>query len=372
MLNKPITDKQAIEYLSNKKITPTNKTSAEIVAGWSDKAKAQAFFSAQVTKADVLEDMRKRITQVIEGKGTAQQARWWMREFLTTEGQSALREMGFLATEEDMNDNNRLSELGSTRRLKLIIEQNARNARAASEYDGFLETKSVYPYVEYKTAGDERVRDNHDKFKDNVYEVGTPEMRRVYPPNDFHCRCRFRQLRADEVGNRKIQRSAPPANELSSSGFSFDPAIKPEPLAAKKKWQPDVAKSYAGVEKMTPEMRKTAKARAKDKFTGQVVKNVFSEQEIIMSYQGAKHTISQIRTNIGIDLLNSAFDIAENGKPKGFTADKNKRQNVKGVWKFEKKVPTRAGMILAELVVRETVDGMLFYHVQGIKPSGQA
>jgi SPP1 gp7 family putative phage head morphogenesis protein len=371
MLEKTITNKQAVEYLKNKKITPTDKTAAEIAADWSDDAKARAFFSARVSKADVLEGMRKRILQVAEGKMSAQQARYWIREFLTTDGASALREMGFLAGEEDMNDNNRLSELGSTRRLKLIIEQNVRNAQAAGEYDGFVETKSVYPYAEYKTAGDEKVRGSHAILNGKVYEVGTPEMRAVYPPNDYYCRCRFRQLRADELNGRKVQRTAPPVNELAPSGFSFDPALKPEPLQPKKSWSPDILKAYAGTGKITPEIRKAAKDAAKEKFSGQTVKNIYSGQEIIMSFKGAKHTISECRTCVGIDLLDSAFDIAENGEPKGFEPDKSKKRNIKGVWRFEKEVPTRAGMIMAELIVRETTDGMLFYHVQGIK-SGQA
>lgn len=367
MLDKPITNKEAIAYLKNKKITPTDKTAAEIAADWSDDAKARAFFSARVSKADVLEGMRKRILQVVEGKSSAQQARWWIREFLVTDGANALREMGFLANEADMNASNKLSELGSTRRLKLIIEQNVRNAQASGEYDGFVETKSVYPYAEYRTAGDERVRGSHAMLNGTVYEVGSPEMRRVYPPNDYYCRCRFRQIRKDELNGRKVQDTAPPVSELASSGFSFDPALKPEPLGVKKSWQPDILKFYSGAGKITPEIRNAAKNAAKNKFHSEIVKNIYSGQEIIMAFKGAKHTISESRTCVGIDLLDSAFDIAENGKPKGFEPDKGKRRNVKGVWRFEKEVPTRAGMILAELIVRETTEGKLFYHVQGIK-----
>lgn len=362
-----ITNKQAIAYLENKEITPTNKTSAEIVADWNDEDRARAFFSARVTKADVLEEMRRRIVQVAAGQGTAQQARWWIREFLATDGQSALREMGFAADEADMNANNRLSELGSTRRLTLIIEQNVRNARSAAEYDGFVETKDVYPYAEYQTREDGKVRPSHAALDGNVYEVGSPEMRAVYPPNDYRCRCRMRPLRADELNGREIQDSAPPVDELSPSGFSFDPAAKPEPLSPKESWSPDILAAYSGSGAITAEIRNAAKAKAKEMFTGQIVKNIYSGQEIRMAFSGAKHTISQSKTCAGIDLLDSAGDIAETGEPKGFEPDKDKRQNIKGVWKFEKTAPTRAGMILAELIVRETTDGKFFYHVQRVK-----
>lgn len=367
MITEPITNKQAIEYLKNKKIMPTNKTSSEIVADWSDDARARAFFSARVTKADVLESMRRRIIQVVEGKISKEQARWWMREFLATDGKNALREMGFLANEADMNDNNKLSELGSTRRLKLVIEQNVSNARAAAEYDGFVETKAVYPIAEYYTAGDVHVRAKHAALNGNIYKVGSPEMRRVYPPNDFRCRCGMRQLRADELDGRAIESSAPDADSLSSSGFAFDPSLKPGSLLAKKGWSPDVLEAYSGTGKISPEMRKAARIRAREMFKGQKIKNIHSGQEIIMAYKGAKHTISQSKTCAGLDLLDSANDIAKNGTPKGFTPDKAERQYIKGAWKFEKEVASRAGMIMAELIVRETNEGMLFYHLQGIK-----
>jgi SPP1 gp7 family putative phage head morphogenesis protein len=374
MLDKPITNKQAVKYLESKSITPTDKTSAEIVADWSDRDRAQAFFSARANKADVLEVMRRRIIQVVEGGGTSQQARWWIREFLVTDGKNALKEMGFLSEEADMNENNRLSELGSTRRLKLIVEQNVRNAQAVAEYDGFVESKGVFPYVEYNTAGDERVRLSHAALNGNVYEVGTPAMRAVSPPNDFRCRCYWRQLMASELSGRAIQKSAPSVLSLSPSGFSFDPGAKPEPMPAKKQWGPDILKAYSGTGKITPEIRKAAKARAKEKFTGQVIKNIHSGQEIIMSFKGAKHTISQCKSCAGIDMLDSAFDIAETGTPKGFEPDKNERQYIKGVWRYEKNIPTRAGMALVEMIVRETTEGLLFYHIQGIKtnPLGQS
>ena len=367
MLNNIITNKQAIDYLKNKKITPTGKTAAEIAADWSDEDRARAFFSARVTKADVLEGMRRRIIQVAQGRMSSQQARWWIREFLATDGKNAMKEMGFLADEADMNANNRLSELGSARRIKLIVEQNVRNAQAAAEYDGAIEAKAVYPYAEYHTAGDENVRPKHAALNGNVYEVGSAAIRRIWPPNDYFCRCWLRFLRKAELNGGKVQRTAPPVRELSPSGFSFDPALKPGPLPARESWSPDILKAYSGTGKISPEIREAARKRARQKFYGQVVKNTHSGQEIIMSFSGAKHTISESRTCIGIDLLDSAEDIAANGTPKGFTPDRKKRQNIKGVWKFEKELPSRAGMIMAELVVRETTDGKFLYHIQGIK-----
>ncbi len=418
MPKEPLTNKQAIEYLVNKKIVPTEKTAAEIVESWTARDRAEAFFSAQVTRADVLEAIRGRIKQVVEGKMTADQARWWLREFLVTDGRNALKQMGFLADEADMNEYNRLVELGSTRRLKLIIEQNVRNAQAAAEYDGFIEAKSVYPYVEYNTAGDEFVRPGHARWNKTVWAVDSAEARKIWAPNDFNCRCWMRPLRADELAGRPIQWKAPEVSELSPSGFEFDPGLKsgeqlpavisakpktqprepvtspvtPEPERAplelptgqataeiikpippKKQWQPDILAAYSGTGKITPDIRSAAKAKAKEKFTGQIVKNVNSGQEIKMAFTGAKHTISQHGITIAdIDLLDSAFEIAETGLLAGFEPDKLKRPDVKGIYKYQKIISTRLGIVLAEMIVRETNMGSIFYNIRAKEnPPGQ-
>ncbi len=410
MPKEPLTNKQAIEYLVNKKIVPTEKTAAELVESWTARDRAEALFSARVNQADVLEAIRGRIKQVIEGGGSSEQAFVLIRKFLLSDGKSALQEMGFLADEADMNANNRLSELGSARRLKLIIEQNVRNAQAAAEYDGFVEEKALYPYVEYHTAGDERVRVSHAALDGKVYEVGTPEMRAVSPPNDFRCRCYWLQLTRDELAGRYVERDVPPASTLSPSGFTFDPGLKPgeqlpavipakpktqprkpvtspvtpeperaplelptgqataeiiKPLPPKKQWQPDIASAYQGTTVLTDEIKTELQNKARPKFTGQIIKNIETGQEIKMSYQGAKKSIRMSKTVIGADFLDSAVDIAATGNFIGFEKDFRNKPNVTGYWKYVKMIPTRIGMILVQLTVRETKnDGNVFYFVR--------
>lgn len=184
---------------------------------------SRALFAGLKNKADVLSEFQKRIMQVVNGKGTAQQARGWLREFLTTDGKEVLRELGFAFEESEMNQKDNLTELGSVSRLKLIIEQNVSNIQAAEEYDHLFETKDFYPYAEYRSGQD----CNHHNLNGKIYRVGSSEMRAVYPPNDHDCSCRMRPLRRDELKGRKIEKKAPSNKELSPSGFVFDPAERP-------------------------------------------------------------------------------------------------------------------------------------------------
>jgi hypothetical protein len=183
---------------------------------------SRALFSGLDNKTGILGEFKKRIIQVVQGKMTAQQARVCLRKFLTTDGKDVLRELGFAYENSAMNEKDNLSELGSASRLKLIIEQNVDNILAADRYERLFETKFVYPYVEYCSGKN----CNHHNLNGKIYKIGTPEMRAVYPPNDYYCQCQMRPIRSNELKGRKIERKILPVSKLSPSGFNFNPAEK--------------------------------------------------------------------------------------------------------------------------------------------------
>ena len=242
----PITDTAALEYLEGLTNLPTGLSSAQIAKEWSEDTRFRSFFSARVAKADLLEGMRLRITQVISGQMTPGQAKEWVREFLVTDGASSMRELGFLATDEELNQKDVLSELGSTRRISLIVDQNVRMAQAVSEYQELLESAEFFPYVQYKTREDGRVRYEHAALNNTVWLVGSPELGRVFPPNDFRCRCFVEPLEEDEVNPADIRYTAPPDSELSPSGYTFNPhdGLSGNPLRAKDTWSPEITDAY--------------------------------------------------------------------------------------------------------------------------------
>ena len=204
--------------------TKRSSKNKSIKLRWS--SASRALFSGLENKTNVLGEFQKRILQVVNGKGTAQQASWWLREFLTTDGKDVLRELGFAYKESTMNENDNLFELGSASRLKLIIEQNVHNIQAAEKYENLLETIDVYPYVEYCSGKN----CNHHSLNGKIYRIGTLEMRAVYPPNDQECSCYMRSISRNELKSRKVEKKVPLNKELSPSGFVFDPAERPVTL----------------------------------------------------------------------------------------------------------------------------------------------
>jgi SPP1 gp7 family putative phage head morphogenesis protein len=72
-------------------------------------------------------------------------------------------------------------------------------AQNAANWNRQKAQKSLFPYLKYQTAGDNRVRPEHAAIDGKIYSIDEPIVQRIYPPNGFGCRCEMIQLRADEV-----------------------------------------------------------------------------------------------------------------------------------------------------------------------------
>ena len=68
------------------------------------------------------------------------------------------------------------------------------SAQSASQWVQIQKTKDVLPLLQYKTAGDERVRPEHEAIDDVIRPVDDPFWDIYYPPNGWNCRCDVYQL----------------------------------------------------------------------------------------------------------------------------------------------------------------------------------
>ena len=67
------------------------------------------------------------------------------------------------------------------------------------------ETANEYPYLEYVTANDEHVREEHRRLHGIILPVNDPFWNSYYPPNGWRCRCSTRK-RSEREYERKKQR----------------------------------------------------------------------------------------------------------------------------------------------------------------------
>jgi SPP1 gp7 family putative phage head morphogenesis protein len=68
-----------------------------------------------------------------------------------------------------------------------------RSANAAKQWQGFVKDEDLFPNLQYRTVGDDRVRDAHDKLEGVIKPINDKFWDTNYPPNGFRCRCAVRQ-----------------------------------------------------------------------------------------------------------------------------------------------------------------------------------
>ena len=79
--------------------------------------------------------------------------------------------------------------------LSVATGQNsAAYARFISEKD------TVTSFVQYQTAGDERVRTSHQLLDGKIFNLSDKEAMRLWPPNGYGCRCEMIQYVGDTAG----------------------------------------------------------------------------------------------------------------------------------------------------------------------------
>lgn len=77
-------------------------------------------------------------------------------------------------------------------------------AESASNYRRLMSKVKLFPFWEYRTVGDDRVRPQHRLLEGVILPYNDPRWRKIFPPNDWRCRCRVvprmaHQVKADEV-----------------------------------------------------------------------------------------------------------------------------------------------------------------------------
>ncbi len=84
--------------------------------------------------------------------------------------------------------------------------------------------KAARGFVEYRTAGDSRVRPSHAKLNGVIFSQDDPGWQRFAAPNGFQCRCSVVTRR--DAGGRKVTLAADiPADAQPDPGFNAPPTV---------------------------------------------------------------------------------------------------------------------------------------------------
>jgi hypothetical protein len=76
--------------------------------------------------------------------------------------------------------------------------------------------KDDFPFVEYQTAGDSKVRSQHSKLEGKVFNLSDKEAMKLWPPNGHGCRCEMlqtnkkpKEVTSGAVGQELMQAADP-------------------------------------------------------------------------------------------------------------------------------------------------------------------
>ena len=164
---------------------------------WRDIAPEEHAFAWTVAKSagyDILDDMRAAVGDAIENRQTFEE---FQRNIIVT-----LHDKGWwgkrLAIDPETGEE-KLVQLGSTRRLRTIYWANTRTAHAAGEWERTERNKAFLPFLVYVLSTAERKRLEHKEWVGIVAPVDDPIWDRLYPPNGWGCECRIRQITRREA-----------------------------------------------------------------------------------------------------------------------------------------------------------------------------
>lgn len=194
---------------------PTAKSSREIARDVPPGIRAGSFFSSRISQAHVADYYRSTLDDYLKGGISRDECRNRMRRF---------------ARQHGLDDgSNALTNIGSTSRLNLIIDQNAKMAKAVGTYErmyspGHLE---AFPYVIYRASvRSKKPRASHQKYDGMIIRKDDPWLRTHTPPWEFNCTCELEECSEKRAGKGKVKTPTPPDQVKleSRSGFAFDPA----------------------------------------------------------------------------------------------------------------------------------------------------
>ncbi len=204
------------EFIRNRVNVPTAKSSREIARDIPEQIRARAFFSARVAESRILDRFRQISDDYSGGRIGRDEARALMREFARASGKD--------------DGSAGLKNLASTARLELILNQNAKMARAVGDYDRMYSpaNREAFPYLLYQASvGSKTPRSEHKQHDGKIFHKDDPWLRAHWPPSEFGCNCRLKNIsRKTAEASGMIQPMTPPEKAVpdSRSGFSFDPA----------------------------------------------------------------------------------------------------------------------------------------------------
>ncbi len=177
-------DKMALQHLQSKKL----EASFSHYDIWLDQH-AYAFTVAKMMDEDLLAETRQALADALANGTSFREFKQRLKPFLMSRGW-----WGEQMMIDPMDDEPKMVQLGSTRRLKTIFQTNIATAHASARWQRIQANKRGLPYLRYNASHAQHQRDAHKRYYGLVLPVEHPIWQQIFPPNGYGCKCSVTQL----------------------------------------------------------------------------------------------------------------------------------------------------------------------------------
>lgn len=133
-------------------------------------------------------------------------------------------------------------------RTSVIFDTNMRTAHMAGRWQQLQAGKDRRPFLQYRTAGDARVRPQHRQWNGLIFPIGDAFWQTHYPPNGWNCRCTVRAYSQADLDEKSLQVSQPvevkTRNVVNRDGVITDQV----PVGIDPGWDHNVGQSWISPE----------------------------------------------------------------------------------------------------------------------------
>lgn len=200
---------------------------------WKDtweEAHIKAFTVSKAMKLDILSDIRNELQRSMEEGLSFQQFKENLKPVLKAKGWWGKVKAKDVPSDFPLPPNidpGKEVLLGSPWRLRTIYRTNMSVAYQAGHYKSMVNNIKNRPYWMYNAILDSNTRPSHRALHGKVFRADDPIWDKIYPPNDWNCRCSVIPLDDDDLKemNLKVSRGNNELiNELNpGEGWDYNP-----------------------------------------------------------------------------------------------------------------------------------------------------
>jgi len=214
---------EAIDYLKGKLPESTLK--------WDDLAgpvHGKVFAVAGAASTDLVSDIQKSLVDALKNGTTITQFRKDFDAAVQKHGWSYRGKRGW--------------------RTSVIFDTNMRTAHMAGRWQQLQAGKAKRPFLQYRTAGDARVRPQHRMWNGLIFPIDDAFWQTHYPPNGWGCRCTVRAYSQADLDDNQLRVS--PKQEIKTRQVvSRDGEVTDQvPVGIDPGWDHNVGQSWLSPE----------------------------------------------------------------------------------------------------------------------------